>query len=80
MEPKVSRRIYNKRIFDVNSAEDLKIALNFLQTGQWEDYCPFAVDWPYTTVPDMIKTEVVLKYLPKIVAENSSKKRTKKRA
>ena len=75
MEPKVSRRIYNKRFFDHTKLVDLEIALQYLRTGRWEDYCPFVPDWPYTTVPDMIKTEVLLHYLPKIIKEKKAAKK-----
>lgn len=75
MEPKVSRRIYNKRFFDPRNTEDLKLALSFIREGRWlGEGCPFEYDWPYTNVPDMIKTEVLLHYLPKIIAEKTSKK------
>lgn len=78
MEPKVSRRIYNKRFFDPTKADDLELALCYIRTGRWTgDGCPFVHDWPYTNVPDMIKTELLLHYLPKIIAEKNSDKKIK---
>lgn len=71
---RVSRRVYSKRFFDATKAEDLKLAHEFIKTGKWEDGCPFVEVWPYTNVPDMIKTEVILKYLPQIIKEKSKKK------
>ena len=70
---KVSRAIYNKRFFDPSSSTDLLEAKGFLKHGQWENGCPFVVDWPYTNVPDMIKTEIVNHYLDRIIAEKNSK-------
>lgn len=78
MEPKVSRRIYNKRFFDPSKADDLEIALSYVKTGRWPgDGCPFIPDWPYTNVPDMIKTELLLHYLPKIITEKNKTKKSK---
>lgn len=70
---KVSRQIYNKRFFDPSSSEDLAEARDFLKHGQWTAGCPFVVDWPYTNVPDMVKTEIVNHYLDRIIAEKNSK-------
>jgi hypothetical protein len=66
--------VYFKRVFDATNVDDLKLAQEFLKTGRWEDGCPFIESWPYTTVPEMIKTEIALNYLPKIIKEKSSKK------
>lgn len=71
---RVSRRVYAKRFFDAKKSEDLQLALDFVKTGRWENGCPFVESWPYTNVPDMIKCEVILKYLPQIIKEKSKKK------
>ena len=71
---KVSRAIYNKRFFDADSLEDLRLAKEFLKTGQWPAGCPFALDWPYTNMPDLIKTEIVKRHIDGIIAEKTSKK------
>lgn len=74
---RVSRQLYSKRFFDASSAEDLQLAQDFIKTGKWTDGCPFVESWPYTNVPDMIKTEVLLTYLPKIIKEKRSAKKKK---
>lgn len=71
---RVSKCVYNKRVFDANNIEDLQAALDFVKTGRWKDGCPFIEDWPYTNIPDMIKTEVILKHLPAIIKQKRSKK------
>lgn len=71
---RVSRQVYSKRFFDPNKPEDLQLAYKFIKTGRWEDGCPFVESWPYTNIPDMIKTEVILKYLPSIIKEKKKKK------
>lgn len=73
-------QVHTKRFFDASKPEDLQEALEFVKTGRWTNCCPFVVDWPYTNVPDMIKTEVLLKYLPGIIKETRSKKATSKRS
>lgn len=64
---KVSRQVYNKRFFDPNSRTDLKLARDFLENGQWPAGCPFVVDWPYTNVPDLIKTEIIKSHIDMII-------------
>ncbi len=74
MKPfKVSRAVYNKRFFDATSATDLKLAKEFLDKGQWPAGCPFVLDWPYTNMPDLIKTEIVKHHINSIIAEKSRK-------
>ena len=35
----------------------------FLKNQKWRNGCPFLLDWPYLTVPDMIKDRVVRQHL-----------------
>jgi hypothetical protein len=74
---RVSRQLYTKRFFDANNPEDLKLAYDFIKTGKWTNGCPFVEDWPYTNVPDMIKTEVILKHLPAIIKQKRKAKKAK---
>ncbi len=75
---RVSKRIYGKRLFNPQDPRDLKEALYFIKNGKWRDYCPFVETWPYTNVPDMVKTEIALRYLPTIIAQKSAKNVVKK--
>ena len=53
-----------KRHFDVNSKEDQERFANFLTTGAWgRDGCPYTLEYPYLTIPDMIKDKLVHKFL-----------------
>ena len=72
---RVSRQVYAKRFFDAKSPEDLQLAYEFVLTGKWADGCPFVESWPYTNVPDMIKTEIMLHHLPKIIRDQRSRKK-----
>jgi hypothetical protein len=55
----------NKRKFDMNKKQDIEIYKYFLQTNSWKiaGSCPFEIEYPYLSVPDMIKDKLVRKYL-----------------
>jgi hypothetical protein len=53
-----------KRVFDVNSKLDIEMFVNFMKTGAWGSKgCQFALEYPYLTVPDMIKDKLLNKFL-----------------
>jgi len=54
-----------KRKFDMNSKADVEIYKSFLETNSWKitGSCPFVLEFPYLTVPDMIKDKLVRKFL-----------------
>lgn len=53
-----------KRHFDVNDKVDVEIYTNFLKTGAWgHSGCPFTLEYPYLTIPDMIKDKMIRKFL-----------------
>ena len=53
-----------KRKFDVNNKKDVAAYKNFLVHKQWgTSGCPFSLEYPYLSVPDMIKDKIVHKYL-----------------
>ena len=53
-----------KRKFDVNNKKDVAAYKNFLVQKQWgTGGCPFSLEYPYLSVPDMIKDKIVHKYL-----------------
>ena len=59
-----------KRKFDVKSKEDVAIFKKFLETLSWgKTTCPFELEFPYLTVPDMIKDKLVHYYLDAQKAE-----------
>jgi len=55
----------NKRKFDMNKKQDVEIYKYFLKTNSWKitGSCPFEVEYPYLSVPDMIKDKLIRKYL-----------------
>lgn len=53
-----------KRLFDVNSKKDINLYTNFLRHGAWgTQACPFVLEFPYLTIPDMIKDKLIHKFL-----------------
>jgi len=56
--------IRTKRKFDVNNKKDVALYKAFIIDGRWgETGCPFTLEFPYLTVPDMIKDKLIHKYL-----------------
>jgi hypothetical protein len=50
--------------FNVNDKSDINMYANFLKTGSWgATGCPFALEYPYVSVPDMIKDKLIRKFL-----------------
>lgn len=58
-------KLAKKRKFDLNNKRDVEIYKSFLQTNSWKitGSCPFELEYPYNSVPDMIKDKLVRKYL-----------------
>lgn len=55
----------NKRKFDVTSKKDVEIYKHFLVYNNWKSSgsCPFELEYPYLSVPDMIKDKLIRKFL-----------------
>lgn len=53
------RTIAAKRLFNPKLKKDREEYKFFLQHGHWKNFvCPFALEWPYLTIPDMIKDKL----------------------
>lgn len=51
--------VTKKRLFDPSNKEDRREFALFLETKRWDSIvCPFELEWPYLTVPDMIKDKL----------------------
>jgi len=54
----------SKRKFDVNNKRDVETYKNFLTTHRWgSNGCPFILEFPHLTIPDMIKDKLMNKYM-----------------
>lgn len=53
-----------KRKFDVNNKKDVELYKTFLTTRRWgSTCCPFVLEFPHLTIPDMIKDKMMNKYM-----------------
>ena len=49
-----------KREFNPAEKKDRAEYAYFLRHGRWKSvFCPFSLDWPYLTIPDMVKDRIV---------------------
>ena len=54
----------NKRKFDINSKKDIELYRSFLTNRRWGGTgCPFVLEFPHLTIPDMIKDKMMHKYM-----------------
>lgn len=64
----MTRVLSNKRDlqrFDIGNKKHILIYRSFLESGSWKitGSCPFKLEFPYLTVPDMIKDKLIHFYL-----------------
>jgi hypothetical protein len=53
-----------KRVFSVDNKKDVAVFVEFMKTGAWGvGGCPFHLQFPYLTVPDMIRDKLLRKFL-----------------
>jgi hypothetical protein len=48
-----------KRKFSVKNKEDISLFKRFVRIGSWGKPCPFILEEPYLTIPDMIKDKYI---------------------
>ena len=66
---KLSHMVWQKRIFDAKSKEDVKEYAYFLKNNKWRINCPFIIEWPHLTVTNMITTKLIDAYIDKMVKD-----------
>lgn len=50
--------------FNINNKQHVEMYRNFLASNCWgRGGCPFELEFPYTTIPDMIKDKLIHKFL-----------------
>ena len=53
-----------KRYFDINSIQDIELYRQYLIKNSWGTTgCPFILEFPSLTIPDMIKDRLIKKFL-----------------
>jgi hypothetical protein len=56
--------IQQKRFFNEKSKRDISLARYFFDNHSWGDSgCPFILEYPYMSIPDMIKDKMIHKSL-----------------
>jgi hypothetical protein len=56
--------IKQKRFFNINDKKDIAIAKKFFKEYAWGiESCPFILEFPYLTIPDMLKDKMIHKFL-----------------
>lgn len=57
-------KLSEKRFFDPKSKRDMEVATSFFKTHSWgHTGCPFYLEFPYMTIPDMMKDKIIHKTL-----------------
>lgn len=57
---KLSQQVYMRRtMFNPKDKTHIKEYKFFVENHKWRDICPFWLEWPYLTVPDMIKDKMI---------------------
>lgn len=57
---KLNQTILLKReVFDSSNPKHIEEVQFFMKNNKWRDICPFFLEWPYLTIPDMIKDKIV---------------------
>ena len=60
----VLAKVQRQRIrFLATDKDHLQEFRNFVINGKWEKGCPFELEWPYLSIPDMIKDRIINHYL-----------------
>ena len=56
--------VRQRRFFDETSKNDIAAAKHFFTNHSWgTEGCPFILEYPYMSIPDMIKDKVIHKAL-----------------
>lgn len=57
---KLSQEMISRRTsFNPKNKDHLKQYKHFVQNDSWKEVCPFWLEWPYLSVPDMIKDKII---------------------
>jgi hypothetical protein len=55
---RVSTAYWPRREFDPSSSEDMQEYRFFLQKQTWKNGCPFVLEWPFLTIPNMVEHRI----------------------
>lgn len=64
MKTKTHLQTKVKRPFDIDNETDVELFKQYLENSGWGvDGCPFLLEFPFLNIPDMIKAQIVYKFL-----------------
>jgi hypothetical protein len=49
--------------FDISNDQHVQCFKQYVIKNKWEDGCPFALEYPWMSVPDMIKDKLIRSFL-----------------
>jgi hypothetical protein len=53
-------KLQQKRFFNPNSKKDMEVTKSFFKSHTWGvGGCPFFLEFPYSTIPDMMKDKII---------------------
>lgn len=67
MSYKLSEVTYVKENFDPSNLDHVKHYKYFIENNRWSGSCPFRIEWPFVTVPELIKDRLIKTYLDDII-------------
>lgn len=54
---------YPRVVFDLSNKNHIDTYKKFLVNKSWKGGCPFQLEYPYLTIPDMIKDKLIRHFL-----------------
>jgi len=56
----LEKNAYQRKFFDPSNLGDIKDYRYFMANGKWPQHqCPFILEWPYLTIPDMVADKFI---------------------
>ena len=51
--------LLQRQVFNPTNPKHMDEVRFFMHHNRWDGICPFFLEWPYLTIPDMIKDKIV---------------------
>lgn len=69
----VSKYLWSKKKFNCSDIEHLKEYDFFLKQNKWGKNCPFELELPFTSIPQMIENKITNHYLDMMLKRSNGK-------
>lgn len=67
MSYKLSEVTFLKENFDPMNVNHVNHYKYFIENNRWNGPCPFRIEWPFVTIPDLIKDRLIKTYINAII-------------